>query len=96
MEVGRLRTRARRGRGDVTPTCSLVSFRSHSTECWGTAAAEGCQLSSVDWVGLLGPREICLPRRMDTAVPIRNRYRTLEQTGIGQGAAPGSVAAAAW
>jgi len=94
MEVGRLRTRARRGRDVVTPTCR--SYDESSTECWGTAAAEGCQLSSVDWVGLLGPREICLPRRMDTAVPIRNRDRTLEQTGSGQGAAPGSVAAAAW
>ena len=80
MEVGRLRTRARRGRGDVTPTCSLVSSRGHTTECWATAGAKGCRLSGVDWVGPLGPRELCLPRWKDAAVPIRNRDRTREQT----------------
>ncbi len=52
MEVGRLRTRARRGRGDVTPTCSLDSSRGHTMSLILSAGplpqqkAAGCRAST--------------------------------------------------
>ena len=38
----------------------LGSYDESFAECWATAAVEGCRLSSADWVGLLGPRELLL------------------------------------